>query len=324
MADRSKRTDAASQTVEILKTGYYTAKESPSSDEILVNLQQVLSEACNNTVLHSQDETLNLSNAISNPRSTEIYVTSETTLQCSRRLYTQQAASNSDDEILIAVLNDGNAKSPGGGYSRGNSGQEEDLACCTGLIACLETAQAKPFYEFHHRMTSSNVNKSKSKVPGTLAGVSGGTSCSPLLFSANMIYSPHVPVFRSDDLDLSLLTQPYTCSIITATAVSFNLGMMSKKIKDTDKLHAYHLMNARALRVLQVAASHGVDILILNAWGCGMSNKNEPKEIAKAFKAALIHPQIEGRFVTVVFCIPESTSSKAYQAFASIFPVRKM
>jgi uncharacterized protein (TIGR02452 family) len=300
MSDRTKRAEIAGRTVEILKTaGTYTAKDPATHQDILVNLQQVLEAACEGTFLHLPDKILHIP-TVTNTQETDIYLSNETTLGCAQRL------SSTGDAGSVGVLNFASAKNPGGGFLRGDKAQEESLACCSGLYSCLETAQAKPFYEFHNRRT-------KPGVPNAPV----------LLYSSNVIFSPHVPVFRSDQGDLKLLSRPYTCSMITSCAVNFNMGMMSKQIKPHDKLNAQQVMMTRALRVLQVAAHHEIDKLVLGAWGCGVF-KNDPKEVAKAFQKALIAPQMEGRFKTVVFAIQDDKESKTFKQFAKIFSERNL
>jgi uncharacterized protein (TIGR02452 family) len=299
MSDRSKRTEIAIETVEILKTGTYTAKDPATHQDTLVHLQQVLAAACEGTILYLPDKVLHIP-PVANIQETDIYLSNETTLGCAQRL------SSTGDTGSVGALNFASAKNPGGGFLRGAQAQEETLACCSGLYSSLETAQAKPFYEFHKHQTRPGAPK----VP-------------VLLYSSNMIFSPHVPVFRSDKGDSELLSRPYTCSMITSCAVNFNMGMMSKQIKPQDKLIAQQVMMTRAHRVLEVAAHHEIEELVLGAWGCGVF-KNDPKEVAKAFHAALIAPKMEGRFKTVVFAIPDDKDSKTFKQFAKIFSARKV
>lgn len=312
MSDRNKRAEIATETVEILKTGtyLYTAKDPAITHQdatLLINLQQVLAAACQGTFLHLPDKVLHIPTVVTSNthQETDIYLCNETTLGCAQRL------SLTGDAGSVGVLNFASAKNPGGGFLRGAWAQEESLACCSGLYACLETAQAKPFYEFHNCQTTKPA-----------PGAAPKTHPAVLLYSSNIIFSPHVPVFRSDQGDLELLSRPYTCSIITSCAVNFNMGMMSKQIKPQDKLSAQQVMMTRALRVLEVAAHYEIEKLVLGAWGCGVF-KNDPKEVAKAFHAALMAPKIKGRFKTVVFAIPDDKQSKTFKQFAKIFSERK-
>jgi uncharacterized protein (TIGR02452 family) len=141
-----------------------------------------------------------------------------------------------------------------------------------------------------------------------------------MLYSSTMIYSPDVPVFR--DSNMTLLARPYTCSFISSCCVNYNTGMFNKKSSSSDydaENRAINIMQSRTLRVLEVAVHHGIDTLVLGPWGCGAKNKNSPSEVAKAFRGALLHPEMEGYFKNVVFAVPQDTASKVYLAFAKEF-----
>jgi uncharacterized protein (TIGR02452 family) len=94
--------------------------------------------------------------------------------------------------------------------------------------------------------------------------------------------------------------------------------MFNKKLSKEDEERALRLRQVRVFRVFQVAAHHGIDTLVLGPWGCGI-NKNSPKEVAQAFSAALLHPDMEGRFKNVVFAVPEKSTSLIYKNFANNF-----
>src|SRR6185312_12808515 len=92
-------------------------------------------------------------------------------------------------EPHVVALNFASAKNPGGGFLGGAKAQEEDLCRCSALYTCQLTQSA--YYEVN-RATSS------------------------MLYTDNIIYSPDVPFFRDDRLQL--LDEPFTVSIITAPA----------------------------------------------------------------------------------------------------------
>jgi hypothetical protein len=340
--DRKKRLEIASETLEILKQGSYTAREKSSSsqqqqqqqEETWINLQRVLVAACDGTCLIFPNEELDLPPlvAVTEERETEIILTNETTLECAHRLVISlEAASNGHGHGRVGVLNFASAKNPGGSFQRGSWAQEENLAVSTGIYSCLSTKQAKPFYEFHKQQTAPSDSKAKSQrrfgpaaeaaaAAAAVAATAAPTAKKPLpavwLYSSNMIYSPHVPVFRNGT-DMTLLPQPYTVSVISSCAVNYNTGMFHKNLSKHDKLYALHVMQSRALRVLQVAAHKRIDTLVLGAWGCGVF-KNEPKEVAKAFQVALNHPDMDGRFRRVVFAIPDEPAASS-NGFAYVF-----
>jgi uncharacterized protein (TIGR02452 family) len=85
------------------------------------------------------------------------------------------------------ALNFASATSPGGGFLSGARAQEECLARCSGLYACLAD---NPMYGFHRARRDA-------------------------LYSDYAVYSPDVPVFRSEDPAGTLLDEPWLCSFIT-------------------------------------------------------------------------------------------------------------
>jgi uncharacterized protein (TIGR02452 family) len=139
----------------------------------------------------------------------------------------------------------------------------------------------------------------------------------PLMYSSNMIYSLYVPVFRNSEMELT--ARPYTCSVISSCCVNYNIGMFNKKLGKEDEVRALNIMQTRMLRVLQVAVHYEAETLILGAWGCGI-NKNSPKEVAKAFNAALLHPDMAGKFKEVVFAVPYEHTSPVYKYFEKQYP----
>lgn len=289
--DRNQRIEIASDTKRLLEDCQYVAKDGGTGKDMLVTIKDVLDESAMRTILHLAEEELEMPEFAS-AEALKVSMTNETTLECMKRLH------DNDTYGKVAVLNFASAKNPGGGLHRGSWEQEENLAAATGILSCLSTDQVQPFYEFHKTMSK----------PGKGKG--------PMLFSSTMVYSPDVPVFR--DSNMKLLGRPYTCSFISSCCVNYNTGIFNKKASSSDydaENRAINIMQARTLRVLEVAVYHGVDTLVLGPWGCGI-NKNSPREVAKAFSGALLHPKMEGRFKNVVFAVPQDTSSKVYLEFA--------
>jgi uncharacterized protein (TIGR02452 family) len=293
--DRNQRIQIASDTKKLLEDCQYVAKEEETGKSMLVTIKDVLDDSTLGSVLHLAEEEFEMPEFDSS-EAKKVSMTNETTLECMKRLH--------DDGTYgkIAVLNFASAKNPGGGLHRGSWEQEENLSAATGILSCLFTDQVKPFYELHEAMSK----------PGKGKG--------PMLYSSTMIYSPDVPVFR--DSNMTLLARPYTCSFISSCCVNYNTGMFNKKSSSSDydaENRAINIMQSRTLRVLEVAVHHGIDTLVLGPWGCGAKNKNSPSEVAKAFRGALLHPEMEGYFKNVVFAVPQDTASKVYLAFAKEF-----
>src|SRR5262249_31953931 len=130
-----------------------------------------------------------------------IAVTPETTAQAGRRLVNEGAK-------RVVALNFASAKNPGGGFLGGAKAQEEDLARCSALYATHLTH--RDYYD-------------ATRAPP------------PLLYTDHIIYSPDVPFFRDEKLDL--LEEPFSLSIITAPAP--NAGeVLRREPKAHDRIRA--------------------------------------------------------------------------------------
>jgi uncharacterized protein (TIGR02452 family) len=181
----------------------------------------------------------------------------------------------------VAVLNFASARNPGGGYLRGARAQEEDLCRTALLYRCL--LEAPDFYAAHR-------------------------VADDLRYSHRVIFSPGVPVIR--DERGGLLAEPYGVSFLTSPAP--NAGELLRRSASVD---VAAVLAERAVRVLAVAARHGVRELVLGAWGCGVF-RNDPAEVAAAFHLAL--EQHGAAFDQVVFAVwdrtPVSVNRAAFEA----------
>jgi uncharacterized protein (TIGR02452 family) len=139
-----------------------------------------------------------------------------------------------------------------------------------------------------------------------------------LHYSSAILYSLHVPVFRNQEMEL--LSRPYMCSVLSSCCVNFNVGgMLNKNILTAEEdQYTLNIMQVRMFRVFQVATYHGVEMLILGPWGCGL-NKNSPNEICSAIWGALLHPDMEGRFKEVIIAVPNDPNGKVYKTFSKNF-----
>jgi uncharacterized protein (TIGR02452 family) len=191
-----------------------------------------------------------------------IEVTPETTAEASRRLV------QAEGEARVLALNFASAKNPGGGFLRGAKAQEEDLARCSALYTCQLTQRA--YYD-------------ENRADGSM------------LYTDHLIYSPDVPFFR--DERLALLEAPFLVSILTAPAP--NAGEAAHR-GEGGRVRA--TLDARAGKVLAVAAAHEHRCLVLGAWGCGVF-RNDPSEVAGVFARWLGHERFRGAFDRVVFAV---------------------
>lgn len=193
----------------------------------------------------------------------EVRVQNATTLEAAAQL--------SAEFGRVGVLNFASARHPGGGFLGGSQAQEESLARSSGLYPCL--TQFAEMYSHNSLPTSTG------------------------LYSDYLIYSPGVPMLRRDDGQW--LPRPLLLDIITAPAV--NAGALAR--------NAPHLlpqlvptMRQRLRLVLAAAARHGLEALVLGAWGCGVF-ANDPAQVARLFAEALAEPTIRGRFRCIAFAI---------------------
>lgn len=248
----------AEETVRIAKEGRYQ-----SASGAIVDITKAVSAAVRGTTLVRLEHRIQLKPGIF-PKSPRIEITDETTTAAGRRIV-------QDEEVeRVCVLNFASAKNPGGGFLRGTKAQEEDLARASALYECLIT---QPVYYQENREAGGQI------------------------YLDHMIYSPDVPFFRDDRLEL--LDRPFMLSVITAPAP--NAGEVLKRNPSAEPV-LRECLYERARRVLKVAAYHRHHTLVLGAWGCGVF-RNDPREVADAFAEAL--DRRRGHFLRVVFAIYE-------------------
>jgi len=224
----------------------------------------------------------------SRPRGTgtpRVELTQETTADAARRLVQDEGATG------VVALNFASARNPGGGFLGGAKAQEEDLARRSALYACLITQ--RDFYEANRAQRS-------------------------LLYTDHIIHSPDVPFFR--DRQLELLDAPFVASIITAPAP--NAGAMLPRDPDAGpRIRA--TLEARAAKVLAVAADRGHRCLVLGAWGCG-AFRNDPKVMAEIWARLLAAPEFAGAFDRVVHAIyGRGAKDRSYAEFEAQTKVRE-
>ena len=172
------------------------------------------------------------------------------------------------------MLNFASATHPGGGFLGGARAQEEYLARSSGLYACIRD---NAMYEFHRSRRDP-------------------------LYTNYAIYSPEVPVFRSDDG--SLLDEPYTVGIITCPAVNAN------KVDFKRKNEIGPAMWLRILKVLSIGVKHAHNSIVLGAWGCGAFG-NDGREIAGLFYRTL-ERNFKGVYGQVVFAIVDWSRDRKF------------
>jgi uncharacterized protein (TIGR02452 family) len=184
----------------------------------------------------------------------------------------------------VACLNFASARNPGGGFLGGAQAQEESLARSSALYPCQLTQMSH--YERNRHQKS-------------------------LLYLDLALWSPLVPFFRDDDgawLDAPVLASVITCAAPNAGALGRNTSV--------EELRA--TLERRGRFVLDIARHHGVDTLVLGAWGAGVF-RNDPVMVADIFKKLLAR-DFASVFARVGFAvIGTSESSANHRAFAEAF-----
>jgi len=211
---------------------------------------------------------------------TAFEVTGESSLEAARRLTERSGGP-------VAVLNFASARNPGGGYLNGAQAQEEALCRASALYTCVQGA--REFYD-HHRAHRDP------------------------FYTDRVIHSPAVPVFRDDRG--RLLDEPYTAGFLTSAAPNAGVVLRTALERAAELPRALAI---RAERVLEVAAAHGYRRLVLGAWGCGVF-RNDPAQVAEAFRGLLVKGRFDGCFDHVVFGVLDRTpGSETRAAFERAF-----
>lgn len=196
----------------------------------------------------------------------------------------------------VCVLNFASATNPGGGVAHGSSAQEEGLCRCSTLYNCLNIRTMWEAFYTPHR---------KSGNP---------------LHNDDIIFTPGVQVLKDDDYNP--LVDPFAVDVITCAAPNlrekpanpYNPGDGEAVVISADELYRLHVQRAR--RILNVAALHNAEVVILGAFGCG-AFRNDPQIVARAYNAVLKDYMRHFRKVEfAVYCRPNDDSN--YRAFKSI------
>lgn len=228
-------------------------------------------------------------------QSCEVRLTKSRTVDAGRK------SLRNDPTAKVAILNFASATRPGGGVTSGSSAQEECICRVSGLYRCLTKPEAvERFYEYHKKEVGP-------------------------LHNDDIIYTPNVPVLKTDDYDF--LDEPVYIDVITCAAPNLREKNVSRYNQERepapdisdDELYKLHVNRAR--QILNVAAANGADVVILGAFGCG-AFRNKPEVVAKAY--ADVVPDYLKQFKAIEFAIycPPGHPTVNYDAFKAVF-VRK-
>ena len=234
------------------------------------NWQDAVDAACAAKVSIAPFGTLPHQEQVAFPE-TRLQVSNETTLGAAFRLV--------ESGLKPLALNFANGIQPGGGFLGGARAQEEVLCRSSALY---QTLVEDPMYEAHRQR--------------------------PRPDSTDWaIYSPDVPVFRTDDgtaLEHYWLLSFLTCAAPYAPAIG--------------QPEAGDLLHHRIHRILAIAQSYGYAALILGAWGCG-AFCNDPHRTAVDFRQAL-ETDFKGAFSDIVFAITDWSPERRFLgSFRDVF-----
>ncbi|WCK57142.1 TIGR02452 family protein (plasmid) [Aneurinibacillus sp. Ricciae_BoGa-3] len=268
--NKQQAIEIAESTLAILKKGEYQNQNGEN-----VSIYKDLNDAILNSVLYRPEDTDTLLAQQKTKQTlysdkTVFEVTSETTLQASKRLVEEGFQS-------VSCLNFASARTPGGGFLTGSLAQEETIARASGLYPCI--SQMDEMYSYNKRNRTA-------------------------LYSDYMIFSPNVPVIRQDNG--MLLDKPFLVSVITSPAV--NAGVVMNQEKESIKKIA-PVMRKRMEKIVAVALAQKQEAIVLGAFGCGVF-RNRTEDVARMFRCILEEESYLNQFKKVVFAIYERPPQK--------------
>ena len=213
-----------------------------------------------------------------------------------------EAAKRYSDE-RVCVLNFASSTHVGGGVTTGAGAQEECLCRCSTLyFAISDNETKKKFHDTHYRQLKSGRLNS--------------------LYNDDCIYSPGITVFKSD-IELPKLmpeNEWYNVDVITCAAP--NLNSRYEKIFISDKV-LKELHKKRAKRILDIAVSEGVDVIILGAFGCG-AFRNPPDVVAQAYREVIDDYKYDFKTIEFAVYCPPQRGSGNYHAFVKTLQKRRV
>lgn len=153
-----------------------------------------------------------------------------------------------EDAGKVAVLNFASAKYAGGGWLSGANAQEEALCRTSNLYFSINSV---PEYYEIGRMSKAD-------------------------YTDAIIYSNGVEFWLNDKGEE--LDKPYKVDVITCACPNANAN--------GGQMFGFDTYVQRLRKIIHVAELHGVDTLLIGAWGCGVFG-NDAKTIKKAINKAL-------------------------------------
>lgn len=188
----------------------------------------------------------------------------------------------------VAVLNFANAVTPGGGAAYGEDSQEASLCRCTNLYPCLiKNENLLHFYQYNDEQAP--------------------------YYSSRIIYSENIAVIKKENG--RPMERGFFVDVITCAAPNVHDHRANLKKKKLEKL-----LEERIRNILMAAESHGIQALVLGAFGCGAFG-NSADMVAGIFHRLLTDGEFSHSFREVVFAIAvkEPSDRKNLSAFCQCF-----
>lgn len=203
-----------------------------------------------------------------------------------------------DDGYNPVILNLASRTSPGGGYHKGTSAQEESLCQMSTLSQSLY-AFGSPKYK-HIRES----------------GIPLVTDVYPMDIKFGGIYSPCVTFFRNNfDSYYSLRDKTFNCPIISVASLS---NREKNNFTNDERFYfddnGYLTEEGRIIEmnkirtIFRIALDNNHDSIVLGAFGCGVFRLHSD-EVAALFNNVLNEAEFKNRFKKIVFAIYEGKPS---------------
>jgi len=230
MNNKTKRMDAAKQTLQVYEQGFYEV------GGMRVDVSELHKNSMGNTMLYTPE----MIEQIEQKKIEELKVRGGDNKNAKYILSPLPVvtALSKYKKDSMGILNFASAKNAGGGFLNGALAQEESLAMCSNLY--ITQIKNREYYDKNR-------------------------ACKSLLYTDYMIYSKDV-VFIREDAE-SLWKEPIVASVLTAPAV--NMGQYLRR-EDASIPLAEKVMKDRMRKVLTVFAEQKNENIILGAYGCGV------------------------------------------------------
>ena len=178
----------------------------------------------------------------------------------------------------VAILNMASAKRPGGGVASGSKAQEESLFRCSNLALSI----SQEFYPLRE---------------------------DEFLYTRNAVFFKDV---MYNDMEFAIEADVITCAAINLNdnAIYGYFGREVNTDNVLDDPEYVRLTNKKIASIITIAIKHGVENLILGAWGCGVF-KNDPNFIAQTFYQNLKINDRYKHFDNVIFALINDKNSTA-------------